>query len=65
MGSYQMRHAVTGVLLAGYQVLDASDSEIQAANQRLVAAGNSYRLEPCPSTAPPQPSTLVADLALQ
>jgi len=64
MGSYQMRHAITGVLLAGYQVLEASGEEIEAANQRLIRAGNQYRLEPT-TTAPQPASTLVADHALR
>jgi hypothetical protein len=62
MGTYQMRHAMTGMVLNGYQVLDATDAEIEAANARLTKAGNQYRLEPCrpcQSTTPTAVPTLV------
>lgn len=64
MGSYQMRHAETGMLLTGYQVLEASTDEIAKANSRLINAGNSYRLEPClPSPSPAAVPTLVPEHA--
>jgi hypothetical protein len=63
--SYQMRHVETGVLLLGYQVLCATDAEIEAANARLISAGNRYRLEPCsvPSPTPAAVPTLVTEHA--
>jgi hypothetical protein len=64
MGSYQMRHAETGMLLQGYQILEATAEEIDAANDRLTSAGNRYRLEPVPSPSPTAVPTLVADHAL-
>jgi hypothetical protein len=61
MPAFVMCHTATGAVL--YRVGEASDEEIDYANQRLREAGTQYRLLPA-SAVSQNDHTLVADHAL-
>lgn len=52
MGSYRMCHRATGIAIAGYRVLSATEEEIAQANCRLRETGTPFRF--VPDTPEPQ-----------
>jgi hypothetical protein len=45
MGSYVLRHAVTGMALPGYVVQQAEEGEIERANHNLARRSSPFRFE--------------------